>query len=160
MRPTEEYVETLTGLKQGDLSLLRAHAGHRLDHTIGGFDLFTGLWWPLRQKTPAAPRRQVAWLIATLYACYPLPHEPGMTLARQLRNREPSEPREQERFRRRFDWLLSLPLADLQPALSWALGRLSAAPRLSLDWVNLTDDLSAWERSSVRQKWAEQFLGD
>ena len=158
--PTEKYIQKLGSLQEGDLGLLRAHAGQRLDHTVQGFDLFTGIWWPLRQQDQRAPRRHVAWLIATLYACCRLEQESGKTLARQLRQCHQRLEREHaERFRQQFDCLLSLPLADLGPALRWAIDRLSAAGQ-TLDWVKLTDDLSVWERPSKRLEWAEQFLGD
>ena len=60
MTATEQYIEVLTHLKSGDLGLLRTHSGQGLDETVGGFDLFAGLWWPLRQKNERAPRREVA----------------------------------------------------------------------------------------------------
>lgn len=162
MTPTERYIKKLESLQEGDLGLLRAHGGQRLDHTVPGFDLFTGLWWPIRQgkQGQRAPRRHVAWLIATLYASCPLEQESGKTLARQLRRCHQRLAKESaERFQQRFDRLLSLPLADLGPALRWALGQVSTAGQV-LDWVKLTDDLSVWERPSKRLEWAEQFLGD
>ena len=84
MTATEQYVEVLTRLKSGELGLLRTHAGQGLDESVEGFDLFAGLWWPLRAQTQRAPRREVAWLVAKLYAFQPLEHSPGETLARQL----------------------------------------------------------------------------
>ena len=51
MTSTEQYIVNLTQLKEGSLGLLRTHAGRRLDHSLEAFDLFTGLWWPLRQKS-------------------------------------------------------------------------------------------------------------
>lgn len=157
MSATDEYIDGLTRLKTGDLGLLRTHAGQELDESVAGFDLFAGLWWPLRQKNERAPRRAVAWLIAKLYAFCPIPQSPDETLARQLRRCQPNEERARERFRQKFDEMLSLPLDRIEPALRWALGRIAASKR-KLDWARLTDDLSIWERETTRLGWAEQFL--
>lgn len=160
MTLTEEYIIKLTSLKPhelGQLGLLRTHAGRGLDETVDGFDLFTGLWWPLRQKGPKAPRRGVAWLIAKLYAFRPIPYSPGETLAYQLGRCYPEKDTEKKRFQKRFDRMLSLPLGKIEPALQWALSLIDSKD-LKLDWVKLTDDLSVWERESTRLKWAEEFL--
>jgi len=160
MTPTEQYIHILENtVKKGELSLLRSSADQELDHTLTGFDLFTGLWWPLRQKSQRAPRRQVAWMIAKLYACYPIAHsseDETKTLARQLALLCPPK---DEKFRYRFDTLLILPLHNIEPALRWALALLYSN-HMSLNWVKLTDDLSIWERESVRLRWAEEFLNN
>ena len=159
MNPTEEYIDVLTRLKTGELGLLRTHAGQALDETVDGFDLFAGLWWPLRQGSQWAPRREVAWLIAKLYAFCPSPHSPGDALARQLRFCEPNEQGQKERFRQKLDELLTLPLDRIEPALQWALDRLAESGR-HLDWVKLTNDLSIWERETTRLRWAGEFLAN
>ncbi|MBI4384698.1 MAG: type I-E CRISPR-associated protein Cse2/CasB [Nitrospinae bacterium] len=153
----EEYIKVLTRLKSGELGLLRTHAGLGLDETVDGFDLFAGLWWPLRQKNEQAPRREVAWLIAKLYAFRPIPHSPRETLASQLRRCLPSKDPDKERFTQRFDRMLVLPLDKIEPALQWALDFV-ASNDLKLDWVKLTGDLSKWEGESKRLEWAKQFL--
>jgi CRISPR type I-E-associated protein CasB/Cse2 len=158
MKPTEQYILVLTNLKDGEKGLLRTHAGQRLDQSIHGFDLFAGIWWPLRAKSAGAPRREVAWLIAKLYAFRKIPHSPGESLARQLRKCQPNEQRAKERFCKKFDLLLTLTPSEIEPLLQWALGELDSKG-LMLDWVQLTDDLSIWERESTRLKWAEIFLG-
>jgi len=147
----------LTNLKSGDLGLLRTHAGQGLDESVDGFDLFSGLWWPLRQKDKRAPRRPVAWLIAKLYAFRPVEHSPDETIARQLRRCRPKEVQAKERFRQRYDRMLSLPLDRIELALQWALDRVASSTG-KLDWVRLMDDLSIWERETTRLKWAEQYL--
>jgi len=160
MSPTEQYIEALSNLKSGDLGLLRTHAGQGLDQSVEGFDLFAGLWWPLRDKNHRAPRRQVAWLIAKLYACCPIEHADGQVLGRQLRQcwlHVPADKR--ERFRALVDQLLVSSLAEIEPAIRWALMEISDR-ELKLDWVKLTDDLSIWERESTRLRWAEQFIAN
>ena len=157
MTATEQYVNVLTHLKSGELGLLRTHAGQDLDESVAGFDLFTGLWWPLRQKNERAPRRDVAWLIAKLYASCAIEHSPGETIACQLRQCQSSEERARERFRQKLDEMLTLPLDKVEFALQWAL-HLIASKDLKVDWVGLTDDLSRWEREATRLKWAEEFL--
>jgi CRISPR type I-E-associated protein CasB/Cse2 len=155
--PTEQYINVLGRLKAGDLGLLRSHAGQGLDESVNGFDLFTGLWWPLRQRNQAAPEREVAWLIAKLYARCPIPQSQGDTLARQLARCQPGNNLERQRYRQCFDRMLMLPINKMEPALQWALAAIASA-RLPLDWVKLTNDLSIWERETIRLRWAEQFL--
>lgn len=157
MSPTEQYIEVLTRLKSGELGLLRAHGGQGLSETLDGFDLFTGLWWPLRAKSAGAPRREVAWLIAKLYAFRPMEHSPGETLACQIGRCRLGKDMEKERFAQRFDRMLALPLNKIEAALRWALA-LVASKDANLDWVRLADDLSIWERESKRLEWAQQFL--
>ncbi len=160
MTATLQYIQRLQDLKPGVLGLLRLHAAQRLDTSVDGFDLFTGLWWPLRQANQGAPRREVAWMIAKLYAYHPIAHSPGHTLAHQLGaccRHNPSR----ERFQRRFDELLVMPLAGMERPLQWALDAIASARDLNLnklDWVKLTDDLSIWHREEVRLEWARQFL--
>jgi CRISPR type I-E-associated protein CasB/Cse2 len=157
MSATEQYIDVLTRLKSRELGLLRTHAGQGLDESVDGFDLFSGLWWPLRRTSQKAPRREVAWMIAKLYAFRPIESSPGDTLARQMRRSQPNK--DPERFQQRFDRMLVLPLDKIEPALRWALD-LVASHSGKLDWVKLTDDLSIWERGTTRLTWAEQFLGD
>jgi CRISPR type I-E-associated protein CasB/Cse2 len=157
MTPTEQYVEVLTHLKSGERSLLRQRSGQRLNESVDGFDLFAGLWWPLRANNQNAPRRAVAWLIAKLYAFRPVEHSPGQTLAWQLGRCQPGEKIARERFQQKFDRMLILPLDNIEPALRWGLDLLNSSG-LKLDWAALTNDLSIWERESTRLKWAGEFL--
>jgi CRISPR type I-E-associated protein CasB/Cse2 len=158
MTPTEQFIRTLESLKAGDLGRLRNHAGLSLDQSVDGFDLFAGLWWPLRQGNQRAPRREVAWLIAKLYAFCPLPQSYGATLAGQLGRAPVLDERGKTRHQQRFDDLLLLPLARIEPALRWAMTRIAGSGR-GLDWVRLTDELSIWEREETRLKWSKDFLG-
>jgi CRISPR type I-E-associated protein CasB/Cse2 len=154
---TQQYVDILTHLKPGELALLRVHAGQGLDESVDGFDLFTGIWWPLRQKNARAPRRGVAWLVAKLYGFCPIEHSPGDCLARQLRHCQPTEERAREGYEKRFDRMLALPVPQIEPSLQWALGEIASNNR-KLDWAKLTDDLSIWERETTRLEWARQFV--
>jgi len=154
---TEQYIQVLTRLKSGELGLLRQHAGRGLDETVEGFDLFAGLWWPLRAQNQRAPRRAVAWLVAKLYAVRRVEHSPGETIAYQLgRCRKDRDP-EKDPVTQRFDRLLALPIENLEPSLQWAINLVSSQ-HLKLDWVRLTNDISIWERETTRLKWAEEFL--
>ena len=157
MTSTEKLIGTLESLKSGDLGQLRMHAGQPLDQSVDGFDLFTGLWWPLRAKDQRAPRREVAWLVAKLYAFCPIPHSRQARLAAQLGKLKSPDEGAAERRQRRFDELLTLPLSQIEPALQWAVG-LIAKNAAGLDWVRMTDDLSIWEREKTRVDWAEQYL--
>ena len=149
---TEEFILKLKSLKTGDKGNLRKLANRPLDETVDGFDLFAGLWWPLRQKSQFAPRREVAWLIAKLYAFCPVGHEDGATLPHQL-GRLPRNPR----LQRRFDHMLGLPLMHIEVPLQQFI-RTLARNDLPLDWVRLTDDLSRWENSETRLQWAAEYM--
>jgi len=179
MTRTEEFIGRLQALKEGDRSRLRKLAGKPLDESVQGFDLFTGLWWPLRRNSPRAPERRSAWLVAILYGAFPLPdvrHEENQ-LARLLGGREKAMANDfdRERFRLRFDVLLQLQLSRLEPHLGWALSVIHKAVGQNhvngLDWVRLLDDLRLWvtgvdsqdrdqKRSErdIRDIWAEDYL--
>jgi len=177
MSQTAEFIAQLTNDRcfgPGERARLRALAGRRLDEDTAGFDLFTGLWWPLRQKNQAAPRREVAWLVAKLYAACSTPHirsegGKGPPLACVLGQIEPGQPKQQQRFRQRFDELLCAPLGGIEPHLRWALSvvrdEVVDGRGQGIDWVQLTDHLSIWDRGEehglhrdVRDLWAEQYL--
>ena len=157
MTATERFIGALEQLDIGDLALLRTHAGRGLHEAVGGFDLFTGLWWPLREKTPRAPRREVAWLVAKLYALCPVAHSPGETLGKQLGRAARKEQGRVKRLAGEFDKMLSLPLDRIESALQQAILRIVLVD-YQVDWVKLTDDLSRWESEAIRLRWAEEFL--
>lgn len=177
MSPTAEYINRLSALREGELSILRRLAGRPLDTSICGFDIFTGLWWPLRQRSPKTPRREPSWLVAKLFSSYHVPHirpdvGPGPSLPEVLVHCEP--PKDASRFRARFDTLLCSNLASLEPHLRWALqevaravaGRVPHARDVKgIDWARLLDDLSFWDqgglhrrRRDVRDIWAEIYV--
>lgn len=177
MSQTHDFIERLEALKEGDRSRLRRLAGQPLDKTLAGFDLFTGLWWPLRQNSHFAPRRETSWLIAKLYGTFPIPHvrpegnHDRPTLAQLLGRLEPQDEHHRPRFRRRFDALLCSSLAEFEPHLHWALRvidegiKKNKLPGTGLDWAQLLDDLSIWDRGEqhrrrrdIRDIWAEQYL--
>ena len=156
MSQAEEFISKLENLKEGECSRLRWLAGQPLDKTLQGFDLFTGLWWPLRQTSSVAPRRETSWLIAKLYGAFPIPHVrtdllgDRPTLARLLGRCDPRDDHGRERFRRRFDALLCSSLSGVEPHLRWALSVISDAVArrtfVGMDWAQLLDDLSIWDR--------------
>ena len=154
MSETIAFIRGLEKLKEGERSRLRRLAGQPLDRTVAGFDLFTGLWWPLRAKNARTPRREPSWLIAKLYSVSNVPHlrpehEPGPSLPSALGQCEPEDPpeyRERDRFRRRFDAIICSSLSDIEPRLTWALGEIGRAASAGIDWALLLDDLSLWDR--------------
>ena len=185
MNGVELFVMRLSSLKEGDLSILRGLAGSPLDADLRGFDLFTGIWWPVRANHADTPRRNVAWLVSKLYAFSPLPHiGTGESLASCLgrcecelldeRECELLDERKRKRFRTCFDSLLATPLEGLEFPLRWALGAISDASigkiphreRMEgLDWVRLLNDLSIWDRGihhrkkrDIREVWAEDYF--
>lgn len=175
MTETAKFIRRLEALKEGERSRLRRLAGKSLDETLEGFDLFTGLWWPLRQKSQAAPRRETSWLVAKLYGAFPIPHvrpekpSPIPTLSRILGQCEPHDEHERRRFRTRFDALLCSLLSALEPHLCWALSVVAGAVEKKrcpgLDWVELLNNLSIWDRGEehrrdrdIRDMWAKDYL--
>lgn len=173
MTPTEQFVRRLQELQEGERSRLRLLAGRSLEESVLGFDLFAGLWWPLRQASPRTPRREPSWLVAKLFGAFPLPQvgpeAEGARLAQALGKCEPRDDDGRARFRNRFDTLVCSPLRQLEPHLRWALAVVADAVERQqcpgLDWVQLLDDLSIWEladmhrrRVDIREEWAEQYL--
>lgn len=159
MTPTEEYIKILGNLKSGDLGLLRSHIGKTLDESVDAFDLFTAIWWPLREKNQRAPRREVAWLIAKLYAFQPLTHKRAIEyqlpwLVGRMANQSPDT---KKQTYQKYDYLVQSSLETIEPALQWALLTISEKYDY-LDWVHLTDTLSKWEDLTTRRQWTEQLL--
>jgi len=154
MNPTVEYIRRLEALQEGERSRLRRLAGQPLDATLQGFDIFTGVWWPLRKRNERTPKREPSWLVAKLYCSSGIPYRDGAAFPSTLGRCEPRGPEERKRFRDRFDALLCSPLSALDPRLRWALGeiaraaagRVPHAPGISgIDWAQLLDDLSLWD---------------
>lgn len=179
MSQTIEYIKRLSELQEGERSQLRRMAGLPLDATIQGFDLFTGLWWSLRKESPATPRREPAWLVAKLFSTFRVPHirpgpGAGPSLPEVLGRCEPHDKDGGKRFRTRFDGLLCSSLSSLEPHIHWTLGEIARAvaghmPHArdvqGIDWVQLLDDLSIWDRGEehrrrrdIRDIWAETYL--
>ncbi len=179
MSQTTLYIKRLSDLQEGERSRLRRLAGRPLDATLQGFDLFTGLWWPLRKKSPATPRREPSWLVAKLFGTFNVPHirpdsGAGPSLPEVLGRGEPHDEEGRKRFRTRFDDLLCSSLSSLEPHLRWALGEVAQVvaghlPQVrdvkGIDWVRLLDDISIWDRGKehrrrrdVRDIWAETYL--
>ncbi|MGD9854549.1 MAG: type I-E CRISPR-associated protein Cse2/CasB [Planctomycetaceae bacterium] len=162
MSQTVAIIKRLEDLQQGERSRLRRLAGQPLDKTLQGFDLFTGLWWPLRATNERTPRRELSWLIAKLFGASSVPHvrpESGIgpSFPYVLGCCEPTDPPEykaRDRFRRRFDAVICSTLFDIEPRLDWALGEIAKAvagrvPHVTkvtgIDWALLLDDLSLWD---------------
>jgi CRISPR type I-E-associated protein CasB/Cse2 len=179
MRQTAEYIKRLSDLQEGERWRLRRLAGRPPDAALQGFDLFTGLWWPLRAKSPLTPRREPSWLVAKLFGAFRVPHirpdsSAGPCLPEVLGRCEPHDEYCRKRFRTRFDALLCSSLSSLEPHLRWALeevaravaGHVAHARDLKgIDWVQLLDDLSIWDEGKahrrgrdVRDTWAETYL--
>lgn len=163
MSQTLAFVNKLGDLKEGERSRLRRLAGQPLDKTLQGFDLFTGLWWPLRATNERTPQRDVSWLVAKLYGVSSVPHiRPelglGPSFPAVLGRCEPSDPpeyRARSSFRRRFDAVVSSGPSDIESRLHWALREIARAVAgqvayarsvTGIDWALLLDDLSLWDK--------------
>ena len=159
-RGTVDFIASLENLKEGDLGILRKLRGARLDEKLPGFDLFSALWWPLRQKNQRAPKREVAWLIAKLFAEFRFEQREGATLPILMggicRKLEPKK--ELPRVLARFDQLASLDIMQMEEPLSVIMGILRKHEQVCLDWVGLTDVLSFWEQEPVKREWSDSFI--
>jgi len=159
---TDTFIKRLEDLKEGERSRLRRFAGQALDRALQGYDLFTGLWWPLRAANERTPRREVSWLIAKLFGTSSVPHirpygEIGPSFPAVLGVCEPNDPpeyRQRDRFRRHFDAVISSTLADVEPCMAWGLDEIGRAiagrvPHVvgikGIDWALLLDDMSLWD---------------
>lgn len=155
---TAEFINRLVSLKEGDLGILRKLRGCNLDEALSGFDLFSGIWWPLRQKNQFSPRREIAWLVSKLYAEFRFQQEDGMTLPHIMgKIYARLEEKKRKMYIPRFDSLLSLEVVQLEQPLSVALGLIRDHNFNALDWVRLTDDLSKWENMEKRAQWTLAF---
>lgn len=171
MTQTEIFVCRLETMGVGELAQLRVLAGSSLDESLPGFDQFTGLWWPLRQRSQRTPPREASWLLAKLFSWHKIAQVDGddASLPRILGRCEPINRPDQRRHLQRIDALLCAQLSALEPHLRWAL---SVAARETkhgrapgVNWVRLLDDLSAWERGAdrhgehgVRNLWVMEYM--
>jgi hypothetical protein len=155
-----QYIQRLASLKDGELAILRTLQYKPLDSELKGFDLFTALWWPLREAGKHAPRREIAWLIAKLYASIKIPHKQDAKLSVLLGSLYyktlHKDEKKADQIMSLNDKLLNLPIYALEPTLNKCLG-LIKKDFDALDWVWLIDTISAWEVPSVRERWAEDF---
>jgi len=147
---TEAYINNLTSLKHGDLGKIRSM--QYMDNDIQGFDLFTSIWWTLREKSPRAPKREAAWLIMKLYAAYPIPHLEGTSLCARLKEIPVPNP-----AGKILDSLINLSLIELEKPLLSLLRLIYKNSCESLDWVKLTDDISGWDFGYIRSGWINEY---
>ena len=91
VRPTAgavKFVRLCSRLDNASWAILEQAANKPLNYSAAAFDIFTGLYWPLRQKDKTAPARNAAWLalklMATAGAMRPTPavgsHQPWRDL--------------------------------------------------------------------------------
>ena len=70
-RPTKgmyQFVSAAMGLDGTAWGVLTNAAGSRMDEDPAAFDIFTGIYWPLRKKNSTLPSRNAAWLALKLMA--------------------------------------------------------------------------------------------
>jgi CRISPR type I-E-associated protein CasB/Cse2 len=113
-----------------------------------------------KQGVGGRPSREVSWLITKLYAQFQFKQRTGYNLAEQLRKSIPHK--SYLRSQSRFDQLLLTSLDNLEFHLRWALQlireKFSGHEKIYLDWVQLTNDLSRWDRKETKINWANKFL--
>lgn len=176
MSPTAAFIKRLEALQEGERSRLRRLAGQPLGHTLEGFDLFTGLWWPLRATNERTPQRDLSWLTSKLFGASTVPHvrpESGVgpSLPAVLGRCEPTDPpdyKARDRFRKRFDTVICSTVSDIEPRLNWALDEIAHAVKgrtphakgvTGIDWALLLDDLSLWDKEfNTADTWQKSRL--
>jgi CRISPR type I-E-associated protein CasB/Cse2 len=179
MSQTDDYVAMLNDssmLTISDKNILRSAIGKGPNDSSKAFDIFSGIWWNQRKKSPFAPRREVAWLIAKLFSQFQIPHfrnneESKSTFAVIIGRSEPHDEKEQKRYRNRFEALLQSSLQNIETHLHWGLSLVKNKAELGLihgfDWVQLTDDLSIWDRGKahrrkidIKEDWAKNYYNN
>jgi CRISPR type I-E-associated protein CasB/Cse2 len=155
------FVTALEKLGPDALSLLRRSTGLSLAESVAAFDLFTDIYWPLRERDRGLSR-QACWRVATLYPWHPQPHgtgDLGLCLAWLVPlGHSDSDRRARDREERRFETLLTADNAALDTALHYAVRRL-ARREIPIDWRQLLEDLTVWRSPDqmIQNKWATSY---
>lgn len=165
------YVERIVsapGLKGGHLARLRALAMKKLSADVSAYDLFTGLYWPIRGRSPRAPRRNDAWNLAKLYAKFPwVPSADNVhTLPEHLSRLCLTLPTAS--LARRFDRLFVIRGKDFELALQQLLALTRKPLQASavthpllpgkfppLNWSRLLHEMRDWD--TVRFSWVNKI---
>jgi len=63
-----KFVRLAAGLDAASWAVVEQAANQSLNHSPAAFDVFTGLYWPLRNKDRTLPSRNAAWLALKLMA--------------------------------------------------------------------------------------------
>ncbi|MDA1129539.1 MAG: type I-E CRISPR-associated protein Cse1/CasA [Chloroflexi bacterium] len=133
-------------LNHGDWSVLSEAAYKSMQESPAGFDVLTGLLWPLRSTTRGLPSRNVAWLVLKLMSSVPsgartLLSDATFSPLRDLPKREAGQ--KTKGGSAPFRYPVSLPAghrleSELRRAI--ASNNKSRSPR-PIDWANLCHDL-------------------
>lgn len=166
MTPTEQFIQTLAGMKSGEKTRFRLSVGARPDQNAEAFDLFTGIWWPLRQQFQNAPKREIAWIVCGLFSLYNIPHVGGQTLPIVLSSLEPGSDERKRRYRQKLDDIFNSSVKSIPDLFPWALHEVYVNKR-AIDWAQLTDDLSIWDsgdshrrKSEIKRIWLKQYVNN
>jgi len=129
-------------LTDADWAILSSAACKRMHESPGAFDLFSGVYWPLRKKFQGLPSKAAGWLFLKLMAGVPsrfrfLPRHGGFSPLHRLPRRQLDKRRGGPR--RRFRYPISFPRGHrletlLRECLDLHVRRPKASP---IDWVGL-----------------------
>jgi len=154
----EQFVDRLGELSESDLKTLRNAAGGRRGDDVRVYDIFTGLFRPLRRKHIMV--RWAYYLVATLYPWHPGNGPPANLGAAMRRLRPPSREKDaRDRADRRFRRLLDSKGRDLGVRLLECV-RMLRREGIPVDWPRLIEDLSQWYRGNhkTQYSWAEEYF--
>ncbi len=65
---TYRFVSAAAGLDSHSWAVVASAAGQSMNENPAAFDIFTGLYWPLRTRDPGVPSRNAAWLALKVMA--------------------------------------------------------------------------------------------
>ena len=156
------FISQLFVLSAGDKTRLRAMLGRNPCWDVQAGDLFTGIFWPLRQKKLGRLERESCWIVATLFAFNELPggERAGMDIGAvtgHVKSWGFRNDHEKKRAERRFKNLLQMDRAQLALPLA-VLIRILRKRNVPVDWTRLLTDLTEWnaEGKPVQARWKHQ----
>jgi CRISPR type I-E-associated protein CasB/Cse2 len=156
------FLNRLKELPASDLKLLRENTGGTPGSDVRAFDLFTEIFWELRQKHKQL-NKETCWLVATLYSWHS--HESHdaqygslASVLKRVHQKTCRNDESKKTAQNRFIRMLNLPRKELGPPLADVL-RLFNRQGLAVYWPRLLDDLSRWNDPdrSVQQCWEQEY---
>jgi hypothetical protein len=103
------FVRAATALDDASWAMIAAAADQPMGTSVAAFDVFTSIYWPLRNRISAMPSRQAAWLTLKLMATVPSTRH-SIAMVRQTFHPWKELPRHQRSYRRHNGTIGAYPL--------------------------------------------------